>query len=67
MYGVTVPCQGMLMRRTKQNWAVVRLHYSADPTMTGENLAYRRKCYTRPEWFQREMEIDYTPFRWDES
>jgi len=57
--GVVIPCQGMLMRRTPQNWAVIRLHYSADPTMHGERLEKERKRYTSEAWWRKEMEIDY--------
>lgn len=57
--GVVIPCQGMLMRRTPQNWAVIRLHYSADPTMYGERLEKERKRYTSEAWWRKEMEIDY--------
>jgi hypothetical protein len=57
--GVAIPCPGVLMRRTQQGWGVVRLHYSADPTMQGERLEKERKRYTSEAWWRKEMEIDY--------
>lgn len=56
---VAKPCPGLLMRRTKQGWAVARLHYSADETMSGERLEKERARYTSPAWWNKEMEIDY--------
>jgi hypothetical protein len=46
-----------MMRRTKDNWAVVRLHYSADPTMSGARLAAERRRYTSQAHWNMEMEI----------
>lgn len=38
---------------------VVRLHYSADPTMTEERLKGLRATYTSDARYRREMEIEY--------
>ena len=56
---VTTPCPGMLMRRTKQGWAVIRLHYSADESLQGERLIRERLRYTSEAWWRKEMEIEY--------
>lgn len=56
---VAKPCPGVLMRRSKQGWAVVRLHYSADETMVGERLEREKLRYTSTAWWNKEMEIDY--------
>lgn len=56
---VATPCPGVLMRRTQQGWAVLRLHYSGDPEMRGERLERERKRYTSEAWWRKEMEIDY--------
>lgn len=60
------PCRGLSMRRTKDGHAVIRVHYSADPTMvdplTGRptlKLELERRKYTRPGYWAREMEIEY--------
>lgn len=39
--------------------AVVRVHYSADPTMTPERVDKYRTLYTSPARWRREMEIEY--------
>jgi hypothetical protein len=52
----------MLMRRNKQGWAVVTLHYSADPEFSGERLRREAQKYTggmEGSWWQKEMEIKY--------
>jgi hypothetical protein len=38
---------------------VIRLHYSADPSMTAERLQQLRSKYTSEARFRREMEVEY--------
>lgn len=60
--GVTQPCPGMLMRRNEQGWAIITLHYSADPEFVGERLQKEAQRYTggmEGPWWQKEMEIKY--------
>lgn len=47
------------MRRTEKGVAVIRLHYSADPTMVGEKLEKFKIGYTNPAYWDQEMEIQY--------
>lgn len=55
---VRKPCEGMYMSRTEEGIAVVRLHYSADDTLTDEKLAaIAKKILTQEDWNQ-EMEGD---------
>jgi hypothetical protein len=56
---VHTPCPGVMMRRTQDGVAVVRLHYSANPTCTPEWVAAERKKYTTDAWWNLEMEIEY--------
>lgn len=41
------------------NIPVFRLHYSADPSMTGEKLLKLRSTYTSDARWRREMEVEY--------
>lgn len=47
------------MRRTKAGIPVVRVHYSADPTMTPEIVAKMRSEYSSDAHWKKEMEVDY--------
>ena len=56
--------QGVTIRRIPQGRPgagvpVVRLHYSADPSMTPDRLQQLRSKYTSEARFNREMEIQY--------
>lgn len=56
---VRTPCPGLSMRRNKDGAAVVRLHYSADPTFTEETKEKLRKRAATPAVWRMEMEIEY--------
>lgn len=48
------------MRRTKAGVAVVRLHYTADPSKSSRDwVAEERKKYSSEAWWRMEMEIEY--------
>lgn len=56
--------QGVSLRRIPPGHpgariAVARVHYSADPTMSGARLDTLREKYTSPARWRREMEIEY--------
>jgi hypothetical protein len=56
---VKTPCYGLAMRRTPDGAAVIRFHYSADPTMTPARLAEIKKRFLSDEGrWAREMEMD---------
>lgn len=44
----------------ENNWAVVPVHYSHDPTKGPEWVAKMRKLYVRPDSWEREMEISFS-------
>lgn len=54
--GVRLGCKGLLMRRTQEGFAVIRLHYSADPDKDAEWVS-REKPKFNDAWWQQEMEI----------
>lgn len=54
---VRVPCPGMMMRRTENGYAVVRLHYTADPDKGDEWVSRERPKFS-PAWWDQEMEIN---------
>lgn len=59
-----VGVQGVSLRRIPEGLpgagiAVVRLHYSADPTMTAQRVFSLRERYTSEARWRREMEIEY--------
>lgn len=56
---VRTPCEGMLLRETDDGRAVVRLHYTANPTLTPEKIKEIRKGYTNEARWRKEMEIEY--------
>lgn len=41
-------------------WCIVPIHYSHDPSKTGEWSAKARAAYARAEDFEQEMELDFT-------
>lgn len=47
------------MKRTKDGKAVLRLHYSADPSLTPEIIARMRSRYSSDAMWRKEMEIEY--------
>src|SRR3990167_4917988 len=58
------PSRGVSMRRIPEDQpgggtAVVRLHYTADESMTPERLTILRKRYTKEANWQKELEIQY--------
>jgi len=57
------PIQGLTFGRTENDWAVVHMHYSADPTRTSEWAKVEQKKYTSIGDWRKEQEID--PFAKD--
>lgn len=52
--------QGVTLRRIPSSAVpVLRIHYTADPTMTPERVAALRSKYTSDARWRREMEIEY--------
>jgi hypothetical protein len=54
------PIKGVTFRRTAKGHAVIRLHYSADPEMSGERLEREKAKYTSDTKWRQEMEIDWS-------
>lgn len=56
---VKIPCHGLAMRRTASGAAVIRLHYSADETMTPERVAKIKSGFLNDEarW-SKEMDMN---------
>lgn len=57
--GAYCPIPGMAMRRTKQGFPVVRIHYRADPAHDDEWTKRERGKYTSEAYWNQEMEIQY--------
>jgi hypothetical protein len=56
-WGKSAPCYGLTLRRTKQGWAVPRVHYAADPALTAETVEALRAKAPTPAYWRQEMEI----------
>jgi len=56
---VRIPCPGLAMRRNSTGAAIVRLHYSADSTMTPERVSQLKQRFLGDEarW-KKEMDMD---------
>jgi hypothetical protein len=57
--GSSSPIPGLGIKRTAKGIPVIRVHYSADPLMTGEKLAAEKARYSSDSLWLQEMEIDY--------
>lgn len=56
---VKTPCYGLAMKRSRAGAAVVRLHYSADSTMTAQRVADLRKRFLSDDGrWAKEMEMN---------
>lgn len=56
---VKTPCYGLAMKRSRMGAAVLRLHYSADSTMTPERVADLKKRFLADEGrWSKEMEMN---------
>lgn len=55
---VVRPCPGLTFGRTNNGWAVVHLHYSADPARDAAWVAREKKRYTNLADWDKEQEID---------
>jgi hypothetical protein len=53
------PIPGVMLKRTRDGKAVLRLHYSADPSLTPERIAEMRSKYSSDAMWRKEMEIQY--------
>lgn len=53
------PMPGVLLKRTKDGKAVLRLHYTADPVLTPDKIAKMRAKYSSDAMWRKEMEIEY--------
>lgn len=53
------PSQGVSLRRLANGIPVLRVHFTADPTMTLERVAEMRTKYPHPGLFNRELNIEY--------
>lgn len=52
------PCDGLTFGRTDKGWAVVHMHYSADPERDAKWAVAEREKYTSDADFRKEQEID---------
>lgn len=52
------PVPGLTFGRTKKGWAVIHMHYSADPKRTKEWAEKERTKYTSDADWRKEQEID---------
>lgn len=50
---------GVLLKRTRDGKAVLRLHYRADESLTRERIAEMPAKYSNDAMWRKEMEIDY--------
>jgi hypothetical protein len=50
---------GILLKRTRDGKAVMRLHYSADPSLTPDKISTMRGKYSSDAMWRKEMEIEY--------
>lgn len=55
---VKQPCSGVTLMRTPAGMPVLRIHYTANPEMTGERLATERAKYSTDAYWRQEMEIE---------
>lgn len=54
------PCPGVTLRRIPgSDIPVLRIHYSADDSLSAERIASMKAKYTNPQIWAREMEVEY--------
>lgn len=55
---VRTPAYGLALKRNRQGHAIVRLHVSADQTMTKERLAEIRRTFPTDAFYRQEVEME---------